>query len=595
MALASETGRISPAVLLDIIGLTPADNIESLDTAVPWKSKIAGQHILSLFHYQSFLKSMASQPLTYGPLAVAAGLQSQFMETWVTGPIKASARIATRTGRNPDVFGEINGWIYQTYAKLMYDLCALVMTDEQFDKAKALELSGTPEGIAILKDYMMEFANLELIYNSMGLTRLKAMKDLMKCLLMVITVQRINGDLPFMKQNGEGLDAEGFEKYLEQNRARFENLYRHNAFDVKEFSQRRTQGTIGVTPYSIVKDSHIHGVRLRYYHMPKGVKPAGKVLYLASPLINKPELFDLAKGKSVVEAMLNQGYHVYLVDHGDAGPQEAELGLDFYGKTVPDLYLDLIKKRHPGEDISIMGYCMGGTLMLAYLGRRAEERLARGEEMDVRKIALMASPVKFDDADSGIKPMRDVIRQELDTHLMAQLFGESNVAPQVIEAGMNEIQPGVQYTVYMGFYARAHVPGAIEDSIPFLYWLTHGSKFPAKAHREWIGKFFLGNELYEGKYVLPSTVPELDGKPVNMGSLKDAGVRIFCYRGTRDPIAPPGSCVSSEIWGQVGDGNLSLARGGLNRMIEKNIGHIFVVSSQLLGEYIEYVSKFLNE
>jgi hypothetical protein len=36
-------------------------------------------------------------------------------------------------------------------------------------------------------------------------------------------------------------------------------------------------------------------------------------------------------------------------------------------------------------------------------------------------------------------------------------------------------------------------------------------------------------------------------------------------------------------------------RGGLNRMIEKNVGHIFVVSSQLLAEYIDYVSKFLSE
>ena len=586
--------RISPDLLLGMIGLTPADNAAGLKTAVPWKSKIVGQQILSIFHFESLLNSIASQPSFFGPFAFAAKAQAQLLDTWVTGPIKASARIATRTGRNPDVFGEINGWIYQTYAKLMYDLCALVMTDGRFDYQKALDLSSTPEGTCILKDYMMEFATLEMSYNSMGLTRLKAMKDLMKCLLMLITGQRITGEIPFMKTSSDGTDAISLGDYLEQNRLRFEALYKYGAFDVKEFSQRCTQGKIGFSPYSIVKDSEIHCVTLRYYHMPKGVKPIGKVLYLASPLINKPELFDLSKGKSVVEAMIGQGYHIYLVDHGDAGPQESHLGLDFYGKTVPDLYIDLIKKRHPSEDIYMMGYCMGGTLLLPYLARRAQERMARGEEMDVKKVALMATPVKFDDGESGHKAMRDVIRKSLDFDLMAELFGESNVAPQIIESGMNEIQPGVQYTVYLGFYARAHVPDAIEDSIPFLYWLTHGSKFPAKAHREWIQHFFLGNELVENEYMLSSTVPALDGKPVNMGALRDAGVRIFCYRGTRDPIAPPGSCVSSELWGQV-DGNLTVQRGGLNRMIEKNVGHIFVVSSQLLAEYIDYVSKFLNE
>ena len=145
---------------------------------------------------------------------------------------------------------------------------------------------------------------------------------------------------------------------------------------------------------------------------------------------------------------------------------------------------------------------------------------------------------------------------------------------------MNGIQPGVQYTVSMGFYGRAYWPGAIEDSAPFLYWLTHGTKFPARAHREWISQFFLGNALIEGTYTLPSSVPALDGKPVRMGALDEAGVLVFCYRGTRDPIAPTGSCVACELWGEIGK-NIGVSRGGLNRLIEKNVGHIFVVSKVL--------------
>jgi poly(3-hydroxyalkanoate) synthetase len=147
----------------------------------------------------------------------------------------------------------------------------------------------------------------------------------------------------------------------------------------------------------------------------------------------------------------------------------------------------------------------------------------------------------------------------------------------------------------MGFYGRATQPHAIEESAPFLYWLTHGTKFPARAHQEWIEKFFLGNQLVEGTYCLPSKIPDLDGKPVNMDTLRQAGVRIFDYRGSRDPIAPPGSCVASEIWEQHDNGgNISLTSGGLNRTIEKNIGHIFVVSKQLLSEYLRLVSDFLN-
>jgi len=100
---------------------------------------------------------------------------------------------------------------------------------------------------------------------------------------------------------------------------RLENLYEANAFDIKEYSERATQGKIGCSYYEYVEGSLNHRVRLRYYPQPEGIKPNGKVIYMSTPLINKPELFDLATGKSVVEAMLKKGYIIYLVDHGDPG------------------------------------------------------------------------------------------------------------------------------------------------------------------------------------------------------------------------------------------------------------------------------------
>jgi poly(3-hydroxyalkanoate) synthetase len=418
---------------------------------------------------------------------------------------------------------------------------------------------------------------------------------MLKCLLVVITEAPLEGeDLPYMRKNRDGTDGMTIEEYLAENRFRLECLYKANAFDPKEYSERATHGRIGCSDYEIVKGSKMHSVRLRHYFLPKGVKPNGRVLYISTPLINKPELFDLADGKSVVQGMLKEGYAIYLVDYGECGPDDTHLGLDFFAKTVHDRYLEIIRRKHPKAEIDVMGYCMGGTLMLPYLARRAEERLARGEPMDVCKIALMASPVRFDDDQSGHGQMRSFIRQNYAPGLMGELFGSVNIPPQVIDFGMNEIQPGVHYTVLSGFYGRAIYTHAIEDSAPFLYWLTHGTKFPAQAHRQWIEQFFLGNCLVKGTYRLPSTNPELDGQPVDMEALQRGGVVIFDYRGSRDPIAPPGSCVASQLWGMRADGNIQMTRGGLNRTIEKNIGHIFVVSKTLLAEYLKTVTDFLN-
>jgi poly(3-hydroxyalkanoate) synthetase len=588
--------RISTESLLDLIGYSPADNSEGYTTAIPWKSRIVGTQVRIALLYKGVLKTICENPQHFGPFSYLAGMQKAVLENLFTDHIRRHSRISTRNGVTPDIFVEQNDQIEEQYAGLLFDLTGLFIKSGKFNHEEAVKVSSSPDGQILLKKYICEFAYLEQRYNSWGLTRLKALKELMTSLLISITEQpAIKHEMPFMKKNKDGSPAMSLQDYIESCRNRLENIYNADAFDIKSFSERATGGRIGYSRYEVVPGSQFHDVTLRHYLMPEGVKSNGKILYLSSPLINMPEIYDLAQGKSVIEVLLMEGYEVYLVDNGNPGPNEVKLGLGFYGKTVHDNNIRLIKERHPRREIFIMGYCIGGTLALTYLARRAEERRAEGKKMDIKKIALMAAPVKFDDVASGHSPMRGVIRDDYETILMKEMYGDVNIPPQIIEVGMNEIQPGVRYSIARGFFERANYPNAIEDAAPFLYWLTHGTRFPAQAHQEWINNFFLGDQLFKGEYCLPSTIPDLDGKPVNMGILKDSGVRIFDYRGDRDPIAPKGSCIASELWGQVEDKNIAETKGGLNRTIEKNIGHIFVVSKTLLGEYLQSVIKFFRD
>ena len=73
----------------------------------------------------------------------------------------------------------------------------------------------TSKGKEFLKNYMDEFSQLEYQYNNIGLTRLKAMKELLKCLVVLITEQTFaNGDLPFAKKNPDGKLMTSFENTL---------------------------------------------------------------------------------------------------------------------------------------------------------------------------------------------------------------------------------------------------------------------------------------------------------------------------------------------------------------------------------------------
>ena len=590
----SEQEGLTPDELLTPTRYSPADNTEGYPTSIPWISRLVGAGIRSCFQWKNILGEISRSPLLFGPMALAAAAQHNLMEAWLTGPIRTHSRIATRAGRTPDIFVEWDERTEATYALLIRRLCGRFMREGAFDTGKARETAASEEGRRFLRECMEEFTWLEHRYATLGKSRLAAMKELLKTLLMVITGKPLVGQpLPFRK--GEAPSGEEFAEYLESARLRLEQLYAHDAFDIRSYSERATGSRIGCTPYETVEGSRLHAMSLRHYPLPEGISPNGKVLYLASPLINKPEIFDLAPGKSVVEGMLKEGYTLYLQDPGEPGPEESHLGLDFFGKTVHDAYIALIKARHPEMEIHAMGYCMGGTLLLPYLARRAEERLAEGKGMDIRRVALMASPMRFDDGGSGHGPMRRTIEGDYDHDLMKEMYGTVGVPSHLIEVGMNEIQPGVRYSVASGFYNRAAHPGAIDDAAPFLYWLTHGTRFPARAHRQWISDIFVGNAIEKGTYALPSSRPELDGRPVTMEILARAGLAIFDYRGDRDPISPTGSCIASEKWGLCARCNVSTTGSGLNRTIEKNIGHIFVVSRKLLAEFLGAVTTFFRE
>ncbi len=598
--------RFSADDLDAMLGLTMIDNPDRRPDTKHWLSEYNGLVLKTCF------KASQQQASFWG----AWGLPQEAFTFWMK-PLVAATEKAVAAGRDPDAVAADNLRIESLYAVRLRRLVTALTKEteaseqEKEDKRDYLTRQGrklsfdrqqcewactTPAGQAWLMGQLAAFPLLEHQYHSYGQTRLRAMKKLLRSLLQVIANAPLS-ELrrnPYRKVSAEGVKLQTDQEYLEDCELRLLALLAHDAFDVRRFALESPYARIGACPWETVPGSELYTARLRHYPRPEGVKPNGKTLYMASPMINRCELFDLAPGKSVVEGMLALGYDLYMVDYGNPGPEQKHLGLNFYGKTVHDRYLDLVMERHPDQVIEVMAYCMGGTLFMPYLARRVEEAALEGRELKIRQVVLMTTPILFDDEKSGHKPMRDVIRESYDAEIMQTFFGESNLPPQTIEAGMHAIQPGVAFSVAEGFYARANFPGAIDDAAPFLHWLNSGTRFPAKAHREWIERVFIGNEIWEGRYCLPSRFPELDGKPVNMDVLNTADFAIFDYRGQRDPIAPVGSCLTSERWGSTKE-NIQMTRGGLNRTIEKNIGHIFVVSKKLLTEYLETAADFLQD
>ena len=113
--------KITPDELMSVIDFSPADNMEDLSTTIPWKSKMVGQQVRSLFSYKRLLDAVKKEAWLFGPWAIAASWQSAVLDSTLRH-VSASARLAVGSSRNPDAIADINGWIYKSYSRLLYTL-----------------------------------------------------------------------------------------------------------------------------------------------------------------------------------------------------------------------------------------------------------------------------------------------------------------------------------------------------------------------------------------------------------------------------------------------------------------------------------------
>ena len=168
-----------------------------------------------------------------------------------------------------------------------------------------------------------------------------------------------------------------------------------NAFDW--LFLRETLVKSGLTYYETIFESD--PMSLRYYPPPEEsyIELAGhERVYvehkrLAVPLVLVPPLgvttesFDLMPQRSLARYMAARGFHVYMIDWGKPEKRHANLGLQDYAQHMFADALREVRQHSGSQDVSLMGWCMGGLLSLLYNGFTHDPH--------VRNIVTIASPI----------------------------------------------------------------------------------------------------------------------------------------------------------------------------------------------------------
>jgi polyhydroxyalkanoate synthase len=150
------------------------------------------------------------------------------------------------------------------------------------------------------------------------------------------------------------------------------------------------------TPYELILQSGLLSVRRYpalaedYIQVGEELKPAKRrqhrvPLLLVPPLAADPLNFDLMPNRSLVRYLLAEGFRVYLADFGSPEIDHSHLGLADYATRMLPEALRAVREDSGEEDVSLLGYCMGGLFCLVYAGWSLDPRL--------RNIVTIASPI----------------------------------------------------------------------------------------------------------------------------------------------------------------------------------------------------------
>jgi polyhydroxyalkanoate synthase len=265
-------------------------------------------------------------------------------------------------------------------------------------------------------------------------------------------------------------------------------------------------------------------LRRVHRYLPVGeAAPASLPVLLMPPLAAPAICFDLRRGCSVAEHLLQRGHDTYLVDYGPVRFGDRALGLEHWIEDVIPHAVRAVSEDAGGQPVQLVGWCLGG--ILALLAQCADP------ELRVASTALVASPFDFSRVPlvAPLRPVAAVTQGQLVTQLYRALGGAP--APLVKRgyqlAGFDKylMKP---WTIARGLHDR-ELLAQIEAVDAFMDGMH---AYPGRTFGQLYHRFFRTNDLADGRLAL--TDRTLD--------LADVRVPVLAVAGRGDGIAPVAAC-----------------------------------------------------
>lgn len=250
-------------------------------------------------------------------------------------------------------------------------------------------------------------------------------------------------------------------------------------------------------------------------------------LVLVPPLGVTTETFDLMPQRSLVRYMAARGFRTYLIDWGRPTREHAGLGLYDYAGLMFGTALAKIRQHAGVQDVSLMGWCMGGLLCLLHQGLQ--------QDRHIRNIVTVASPIDLRGggivagAAQALNGPAQLIRKYTDFRLDMLDPARLHAPPWLTTLGFKLTDPVGSITTYWDLLTRLWDREFVESHSTTADYLNHMLLYPGGVIRDMTVKVAVDNELAAGRI-------EIGGRAARLDRIETP---LLVFAGETDILVPP--------------------------------------------------------
>ena len=255
----------------------------------------------------------------------------------------------------------------------------------------------------------------------------------------------------------------------------------------------RDEPEVGATPKDLL---YSRGTMRLYRYRPMSDEVYRIPVVLVMSLISKPYILDLTPGVSFVEYLLTHGYDVFMIDWGVPRPEDAKLRLEDYALDFIPACVERVQAETGEDEVSLVGYCMGGLLALMYAGVH--------ERTPMVNLVCIATPVNFD----GMGLFRQWSdRRWFDVDSIVDQLG--NIPPELIYRSFEMLRPADRLVSYVRLWDNLWNDQYVKHYRLFNKWTSDQIPFPGECFRQSTKELMWENRLMKGEL-------ELAGRKVDL-------------------------------------------------------------------------------